>query len=133
HPGRGRQSSSVNATIGAAAARHPAFRALAAPGRSQRTTYAPASAPTLAVPSERDAESTTINSSSGAIAARAASSACSSNAGRSLLGTTTAIGRRPVRSVRMRVLLVSSWPPWPLTDGACLVLHHHLRLLAPHH
>lgn len=33
----------------------------------------------------------------------------------------------------MRVLVVASWPPWPLTDGARLVLHHHLRELAGRH
>ena len=33
----------------------------------------------------------------------------------------------------MRVLVVSAWPPWPLDDGARLVLHHHLRHLAPRH
>jgi glycosyltransferase involved in cell wall biosynthesis len=33
----------------------------------------------------------------------------------------------------VRVLVVSAWPPWPLTDGGSLVLHHHLRLLAPRH
>ena len=33
----------------------------------------------------------------------------------------------------MRVLVVSAWPPWPLTDGARLVLHHHLRQLADDH
>src|SRR4051794_18905097 len=33
----------------------------------------------------------------------------------------------------MRVLVASAWPPWPLTDGAALVLHHHLRHLAGRH
>jgi glycosyltransferase involved in cell wall biosynthesis len=33
----------------------------------------------------------------------------------------------------MRVVVVSAWPPWPPTDGARLVLHHHLRLLAARH
>lgn len=33
----------------------------------------------------------------------------------------------------MRVVVVSAWPPEPLTDGARLVLHHHLRHLAPRH
>lgn len=33
----------------------------------------------------------------------------------------------------VRVLVVSAWPPWPLTDGGRLVLHHHLRHLAARH
>jgi glycosyltransferase involved in cell wall biosynthesis len=33
----------------------------------------------------------------------------------------------------VRVLIVAAWPPWPLTDGISLILHHHLRLLAPRH
>jgi glycosyltransferase involved in cell wall biosynthesis len=33
----------------------------------------------------------------------------------------------------VRVLVVASWPPWPLDDGSRLVLHHHLRVLAPRH
>lgn len=33
----------------------------------------------------------------------------------------------------MRVLVVSAWEPWRGGDGACLVLHAHLRELAPRH
>lgn len=33
----------------------------------------------------------------------------------------------------MRVLAVSTVPPWLLTDGVALVLHHHLRELAARH
>jgi glycosyltransferase involved in cell wall biosynthesis len=33
----------------------------------------------------------------------------------------------------VRVLIVAAWPPWPLSDGISLILHHHLRLLAPRH
>jgi glycosyltransferase involved in cell wall biosynthesis len=33
----------------------------------------------------------------------------------------------------VRVLIVAAWPPWPLADGISLILHHHLRLLAPRH
>jgi polysaccharide biosynthesis protein PslH len=34
---------------------------------------------------------------------------------------------------RVRVLIVASWPPWPRTDGASLILAHQLRLLAGRH
>ena len=33
----------------------------------------------------------------------------------------------------MRVLIVSAWEPWRQGDGACLVLHAHLRELAGRH
>ncbi|MCW2615291.1 MAG: hypothetical protein JWN08_2285 [Frankiales bacterium] len=33
----------------------------------------------------------------------------------------------------MRVLVVSAWEPWRRGDGACLVLHAHLRELADRH
>ncbi|MGZ6825167.1 MAG: glycosyltransferase family 4 protein [Mycobacteriales bacterium] len=33
----------------------------------------------------------------------------------------------------MRVLVVSAWEPWRAGDGACLVLHAHLRELAGRH
>ena len=33
----------------------------------------------------------------------------------------------------MRVLVVSAWEPWRRRDGACLVLHAHLRELAARH
>ena len=33
----------------------------------------------------------------------------------------------------MRVLVVSAWEPWRRADGACLVLHAHLRELAGRH
>lgn len=33
----------------------------------------------------------------------------------------------------MRVLVVASVPPWPLTDGVSLVLHHQVRRLAHRH
>lgn len=33
----------------------------------------------------------------------------------------------------MRVLVVSAWEPWRLSDGAVWVLHHHLRSLADRH
>jgi glycosyltransferase involved in cell wall biosynthesis len=33
----------------------------------------------------------------------------------------------------VRVVVVSAWEPWRLTDGAVWVLHHHLRSLAGRH
>jgi glycosyltransferase involved in cell wall biosynthesis len=33
----------------------------------------------------------------------------------------------------VRVLVVSAWAPWWLTDGAVWILHHHLRCLADRH
>jgi glycosyltransferase involved in cell wall biosynthesis len=51
--------------------------------------------------------------------------------------TTTAIGVAatppPIGSAAVRVLVIAAWPPWPLTDGGSLVLHHHLRQLASRH
>lgn len=41
--------------------------------------------------------------------------------------------RRPPIITPMRVLVVAASPPWPLTDGASLVLHHYLRRLASRH
>jgi glycosyltransferase involved in cell wall biosynthesis len=34
---------------------------------------------------------------------------------------------------RMRVLVGAAWPARPLTDGASLILHHHVRVLAARH
>jgi glycosyltransferase involved in cell wall biosynthesis len=33
----------------------------------------------------------------------------------------------------MRVVIVAAWPPWPLTEGDRLVMHHQLTHLAAHH
>lgn len=33
----------------------------------------------------------------------------------------------------MRALVISAWPPWPLDDGARLLLHHQLEQLADRH
>lgn len=33
----------------------------------------------------------------------------------------------------MQVLVAAAWPPWPLTDGARLLLHHQMRHLASRH
>lgn len=33
----------------------------------------------------------------------------------------------------MRVVIIAAWPPWPLTEGDRLVMHHQLTHLATHH
>ena len=33
----------------------------------------------------------------------------------------------------MRIVVVSAWDPTRISDGSCLVLHHHLRVLAQRH
>src|SRR4051794_11088628 len=132
-PGAGAQSSSVNATSGAVVAAMPAFFARDVPGCSQRTTRAPAASAMRPTAGSRDAESTTTSSSPGCSARGSTAKVCSSSAGRSRVLRITTTEAPAVSSTAVRVLIVAAWPPWPLSDGISLILHHHLRLLAPRH
>lgn len=127
----GVQSSSVNSTTSLDAARHPALRARQVPGRSQRTTRAPAASATRRTVGSVEAESTTTTPSPGRMACRTACRHRCSMVGRSLVAMTTVTGNGPgagsasagmggdregMAARRPERVALSAWPRWRRID-----------------